>query len=110
MTWEKCLDSLPPRQRRFVEQIEERAGTTDGDWSIFQAAAELLDELTRDNKMKLTIEIDLDNAAFEDEGVDEIDRILGDIASRLPMPLRSTDGKLNLHDLNGHHCGTAEIR
>ena len=59
--------------------------------------------------MKLTIEITLDNAAFEDDGVAEVTRILESLASRLPEPLRDTNGALNLHDVNGNHVGTAEI-
>lgn len=59
--------------------------------------------------MKLTITIDLDNAAFEDGGAEEVARILASVAERIPDPLRSTDGPLNLHDANGNHCGAAEI-
>ena len=60
--------------------------------------------------MKLVIKIDLDNAAFEDDGVAEVTRILESVASRLPDPLMDTNGALNLHDVNGNHVGTAEIR
>lgn len=59
--------------------------------------------------MKLTITIDLDNAAFEDGGAEEVGRILADVASRIPDPLDQTGGALSLHDINGNHCGTAEI-
>ncbi len=59
--------------------------------------------------MQLTITIDLDNAAFEDGGAEEVARILANIAERLPEPLRPTNGAYNLHDANGNHCGTAEI-
>lgn len=59
--------------------------------------------------MKLAITIDLDNAAFEDGGAEEVARILASVAERIPDPLSSTDGALNLHDANGNHCGTAEI-
>lgn len=59
--------------------------------------------------MKLTITIDLDNAAFADGGAEEVVRILASVAERIPDPLSSTGGPLNLHDYNGNHCGTAEI-
>lgn len=59
--------------------------------------------------MKLTIKINLDNAAFEDGDGVEIARILGDLAERLPFPTRKTNGALQIHDSNGNHCGTAEI-
>lgn len=59
--------------------------------------------------MRLNITIELDNAAFEDGGPDEVARILADLASRLPDPLDQTGGALSLHDANGNHVGTAEI-
>jgi hypothetical protein len=62
-----------------------------------------------DEPMTLTIKIDLDNAAFEDGGADEVARILASVASRIPDPLGPTNGTLSLHDANGNHCGTAEI-
>lgn len=59
--------------------------------------------------MELTIKITLDNAAFEDGGAEEVGRILADVTSRIPDPLRSTNGQLMLHDANGNYCGSAEI-
>jgi len=59
--------------------------------------------------MTLKIKIDLDNAAFEDGGTEEVQRILDDLCSRLPEPLADTNGDLNLHDINGNHVGTARI-
>lgn len=59
--------------------------------------------------MKLTIKIELDSAAFQDDGIAEVERLFASIASRLPDPLDQTGGELNLHDANGNHCGTAEI-
>lgn len=59
--------------------------------------------------MKLTITMDLDNAAFSDGGAEEVGRILADLATRIPDPLDQTGGELSLHDANGNHCGTAEI-
>lgn len=58
----------------------------------------------------LAIRIELGNAAFEEGGVQEIGRLFGSIESRLPLDLSDTNGALNLHDANGNHCGTAEIR
>lgn len=59
--------------------------------------------------MKLRIEIDLDNAAFMEGGPAEVERILIDVASRIPDPLDQTGGELSLHDLNGNYCGFARI-
>jgi hypothetical protein len=59
--------------------------------------------------MKIKIEIDLDNDAFQDDdGPDELARILQDLAQRLPCPL-ATSGPFNLHDMNGNHVGKARI-
>jgi len=60
--------------------------------------------------MKLVITIDLDNAAFSNDGIAEIERLFASIASRLPEPLRPTDGAYSLHDANGNYCGSAEIK
>lgn len=60
--------------------------------------------------MELVIRIQLDGAAFEDYGVEELARILESVSGRVPDPLRLTDGgALSCHDANGNHCGTAEI-
>jgi hypothetical protein len=59
--------------------------------------------------MTLRIEIELDNSAFEEGGTDEVARILADLATRLPDPLRDTRGDLTLHDANGNWCGKARI-
>lgn len=58
----------------------------------------------------LTIKMELDNAAFADDGTAEVERILGDVASRLPEPLDETGQDLSLHDANGNWCGFARIR
>lgn len=57
--------------------------------------------------MKLTITLNLDNAAFEDGGADEVGRILASVASRIPDPLQAA--ALILHDANGNRCGEAAI-
>jgi hypothetical protein len=59
--------------------------------------------------VKLVIMLDLDNAAFEDGGTEEVQRILEDLCSRLPEPLASTRGDLVLHDVNGNYAGKARI-
>ena len=60
--------------------------------------------------MKLVIEVNLDNAAFDDDqNIHELRRIMDDLLERLPDPLDLTDGPLNLHDVNGNHCGEARI-
>jgi hypothetical protein len=62
--------------------------------------------------MKLLIEIDLDNAAFEkDNGVDEVERILTKLMDRdyptIPQPSGWT---CNLRDINGNTVGKARIQ
>ncbi len=59
--------------------------------------------------MKLRIEIELDNAVFQEDGIEEVTRLLDDVASRLPDPLDQTGGELVLHDANGNYCGFARI-
>jgi hypothetical protein len=59
--------------------------------------------------MLLRIELELDNAAFEDGGTEEVERILVDLCSRLPEPLRDTNGDLVLHDINGNYAGKARV-
>lgn len=62
--------------------------------------------------MKLVIKIDLDGAAFNEDarcGYEEVQRILEDLCSRLPEPLKDTNGSLNLHDANGEHVGNAQV-
>lgn len=48
MNWEDCIEDLRrrhPKAPMWIERIVEEAGTTDGDWNIFEAAAHLLVEL-----------------------------------------------------------------
>lgn len=60
--------------------------------------------------MKLTIELELGNAAFVDGGTEEVRRILDGLCDRLPEPLSETNGELSLHDLNGNWVGKARIQ
>jgi hypothetical protein len=63
--------------------------------------------------MKLQVEIELDNAAFQSgtghRGIREVRRILTDITTRLPLPLKETAGELILHDVNGNWAGYARV-
>lgn len=59
--------------------------------------------------MRLDIEIELNNAVFEDDGVAEVARLLEYIASVIPDPLAPTNSDLLLHDRNGNYCGFARI-
>lgn len=59
--------------------------------------------------MKLTITLEIDNAAFVDGGTEEVRRILDKLCDRLPEPLTETDSALNLHDANGNWVGEARI-
>lgn len=59
--------------------------------------------------MNLTITIQLDNAAFEEDGPEEVARILANLSERLPDPLRETNGDFSLHDANGNFVGKARI-
>lgn len=59
--------------------------------------------------MTLTITIELDNAAFEEGGTEEVERILVNLCGRLPEPLDQTGGELSLHDANGNWVGKATI-
>ena len=52
--------------------------------------------------MTLTIEIDLDNAIFEDAGAEEVKRILIDVASRIPDPPTRTLDRCSIHEANGN--------
>jgi len=58
--------------------------------------------------MTLTITMDLDNAAFEDGGVEEVARILKKIVTKLPHELGPVDN-FKLMDGNGNTVARAEI-
>lgn len=60
--------------------------------------------------MKLTITIDMDNAAFADDGNDgrdEASRILGIVRQKLEQ---GSETKAGLYDLNGNRAGQWEIK
>jgi hypothetical protein len=57
----------------------------------------------------LNVRIELDNAAFEDGGAEEVARILASVGERIPDPLQETNGAMSLHDANGNWCGEAKI-
>lgn len=59
--------------------------------------------------MKLVIEIELDSKAMTKGGAYEVERILEDLSTRLPHPLRQTDCDLNLHDADETWVGKARI-
>jgi hypothetical protein len=44
MTFEECLNQLDPDIRRAVNDIVDRAGTSDADWAVIKAAGEMLAE------------------------------------------------------------------
>jgi len=58
--------------------------------------------------MQLRIVINLDNAAFEDEGADALADILEDVAVLVPEPFAPQAPK-PLRDSNGNRVGTVEV-
>lgn len=62
---------------------------------------------TERGRVQLRITIDLDDELFQscDGGVSEVERLLDSVSSRIPDPLRETDGAYSLHDMNGNWCG-----
>ncbi|CRI66753.1 hypothetical protein THIOKS13070009 [Thiocapsa sp. KS1] len=56
---------------------------------------------------ELTIEMSLDNAAFEDDPAPEIARILRQLADKLEG--RGIDDEILLRDINGNRVGKAVI-
>lgn len=57
--------------------------------------------------MKVLIEIDCDNAAFEPDWQDEVSRILKELAYKLRR-VGLPEG-LNLHDINGNKVGQMRV-
>jgi len=67
--------------------------------------------------MKLTINIDLDNAAFEDHMIDELGRVLRSCVSKTIEQLERPDSLCDhpeaadkLLDLNGNTVGSIQLR
>lgn len=56
--------------------------------------------------MKLQINIEIGNAAFDDAPMSEVARILRDYATRIE---NDGDPCRTLHDINGNSVGTAEL-
>ena len=56
--------------------------------------------------MKITIDFETDNAAFEDYG--EVKRILRQMICKMDDIIRAGDGG-NLRDINGNRVGTWEV-
>jgi hypothetical protein len=60
--------------------------------------------------MKLKIEIEMDNAAFEDGNGREAARILRDLADNIePWQLAAGEANPSLRDANGNKVGTAKV-
>jgi hypothetical protein len=60
--------------------------------------------------MTLTITIEMDNAAFEEEGSgNEVGRILRCVAGRLTDDDVTEDTGFNLFDINGNKVGSVEV-
>ncbi len=60
--------------------------------------------------MKLTIEMSLDNAAFEDGGTDELKRAVSAALEKMRGHWADAGGaEANIRDINGNKCGTARI-
>ena len=57
-------------------------------------------------KMKITITINMDNAAFEDYG--EVKRILNDMTKKMDDIVRPGDGG-RLFDINGNQVGEWDV-
>lgn len=57
---------------------------------------------------KMQIEINADNAAFDDEPSYEIARILRDLAKRIETN-GCHDATFSLYDVNGNKCGWADF-
>ena len=60
--------------------------------------------------MKLIIEIDMGNAAFDAWPCQEAARILRDLAARIDAPwLPEAGDARKLYDVNGNSCGFAKV-
>lgn len=59
--------------------------------------------------MRLTITIDMNNAAFEGNNGDEVARILRDLADRKQFCTLSIGDRENVWDINGNTVGKMEV-
>lgn len=57
----------------------------------------------------ITIKINMDNAAFEDDPQGEVIRILGQVIGKINHGLCVADAEGKLRDTNGNTCGSVEI-
>lgn len=60
--------------------------------------------------MTATIKINMDNAAFEDNGKLELAAILKELSNFCTHDLNITEGKRTLMDSNGNTCGTFSLK
>lgn len=60
--------------------------------------------------MKLTVTIQMDNAAFEPEPGEEAARVLREYADRIEGSARFLTEAFSLYDANGNHVGTAKVK
>jgi hypothetical protein len=58
--------------------------------------------------IKLTIAIDLDNSAFENDRIGELQRLFENLCERLPEE-GATSAEISLRDSNGNWVGSAQI-
>ena len=59
--------------------------------------------------MRITIEINCDNAAFEDDPAQEVKRILSNLSLRFDEMFTLPVGLIPLLDTNGNTVGSAEM-
>lgn len=60
--------------------------------------------------MKLTIEINLDNAAFDgDDGAQEVKFVVSRFVNKAGNNVRIPGALFQLYDTNGNRCGTARV-
>lgn len=59
--------------------------------------------------MDITITINTDNAAFEDDYAREVERILLDVARRIKHEGREAGASFSLRDINGNTVGKVVV-
>ena len=61
--------------------------------------------------MKFTLEINMDNAAFEaNDGTDELRRILGEVRRQMVYPGHEIGRQYPTRDVNGNFVGFWEVK